>query len=592
MCGIIGYVGRRRAGPVILEGLKKLEYRGYDSAGAASMSEGKLFVKKDVGKIDDINKKLHLDELQGQVSVGHTRWATHGKATRENAHPHTGCKNEIAVVHNGIIENYQELRKKLEAQGHSFRSETDTEVIPHLIEEEVRKGSDLAKAVQNATSALKGSYAFLTMSVKEPEKIVCARLESPLVVGLGSGETFASSDAIPFLEYTNRVVFLDEGEGAVLTARGAEFFELRSGRKVTKPVTEIKWTWESAARGGYPHFMLKEIMEQPSAVKAAITQEDEVIKEFAEGILGAKKVIISACGTSRHAALVGRYAIDRLAGKYCDVMIASEYSYFAGEADKNTLVIAVSQSGETADVLDGVRKAKAKGAKVFSIINVVGSTLDRLSDKRMYLNCGPEIGVASTKAFAAQLAVFYLVAFAMAGKLSKGKEMLAALPVLVKEAIKRSEEKTKALAKKVKDRNHAYYIARGINFAIALEGALKMKEISYIHAEGMPAGELKHGTLALVEKNTPVIVINPRDYTHSETLANALETKARGAFLVGVSDESNEAYDEWIELPKTEELLYPIVSIIPLQLLAYHAAVARGLDPDRPRHLAKSCTVK
>ncbi|MCX6767342.1 MAG: glutamine--fructose-6-phosphate transaminase (isomerizing) [Candidatus Micrarchaeota archaeon] len=592
MCGIIGYIGRREAGPLVLQGLKLLEYRGYDSAGSATVSGGKLFVRKDVGKIDDINGKVRLDGMPGLVGIGHTRWATTGAVTKENSHPHTDCGNAIAVVHNGIIENYQELRAALEVRGHQFRSQTDTEVIPHLVEDEMKKGHGFAEAVWAALRALTGSYAILAVSVKEPDKIVAARRESPLVIGLAGDGVFAASDAVPLLEHTKKAVFLDEGEGAVLSAGGVEFFEIGSGKKITKPVSEIRWTREAAAKGGYSHFMLKEIMEEPQALKAAIAQDDKALTDFAKGVLGAKKVIISACGTSRHAALVGRYAIDRLAGKYCDVMIASEYSYFAGDADKDTLLIAVSQSGETADILDGVRKAKAKGAKVFSIVNVVGSTLDRLSDNRLYLNCGPEIAVASTKAFAAQLAVFYLVAFAMAGKLEEGRKKLAKLPGIVEEALKRNEGRVKALAEKIKGRDHAYYIARGINFAIALEGALKMKEVSYIHAEGMPAGELKHGTLALIESGTPVIAINPSDHTRAETLSNALETKARGAFLVGVSDENNEAYDEWIELPRVEPLFYPLVSVIPLQLLAYHAAVARGLDPDKPRNLAKSVTVK
>ena len=592
MCGIIGYVGKRPAGPLLLEGLRKLEYRGYDSAGTASIKDGHLFVRKDVGKIDEINKKIGLDGVPGTIGIGHTRWATTGMVTKENAHPHTDCRGEIAVVHNGIIENYQELRKRLEEKGHAFKSQTDTEVLSHLIEAGMKAGASLEEAVVRAARELKGSYALLAISTKEPGKIVAARLESPLVIGLAKDGTFASSDTVPFLEHTKKAVFLDEGEGAVLFAGGASFFDIKTGNAIKKPITEIKWSSESAVKGGYPHFMLKEIMEEPAVVKSALAQEDRAVNSFAKGILGAKKVVISACGTSRHAALVGRYVIDRLTGKYCDVMMSSEYSYFAGDADKDTLVVAISQSGETADVLDGVRKAKAKGARIFSIVNVVGSTLDRLSDERIYLNCGPEIGVASTKAFLAQLVILYLVAFAMKGRLAEGKKALSSMQGVVQEAIKRNEPKAKALAQKLKARDHVYYLARGINFAIALEGSLKLKEISYIHAEGMPAGELKHGTLALIEKGTPVVVVNPSDYTHGETISNGLETKARGAFLIGVSDAPNEAYDEWMELPKVEELFYPIASIIPLQLLAYYTAVVRGVDPDKPRNLAKSVTVK
>jgi len=592
MCGIIGYVGKHPAGPLLLDGLRKLEYRGYDSAGTASIKGGHLFVRKEIGKIDEINKKIGLDGVPGTMGIGHTRWATTGGVTKENAHPHTDCRGEIAIVHNGIIENYPELRKRLEARGHAFKSQTDTEVISHLIEEKMKGGLGLEKAVVAAARELKGSYAILAIATREPGKIVAARLESPLVIGLAKDGTFASSDTVPFLKHTKKAVFLDEGEGAVLSAGGASFFSVKTGKEIRKPAVEVKWGWDSAAKGGYPHFMLKEIMEEPAVVKSALAQEDREVNAFAKGILGAKKVIFSACGTSRHAALVGRYVIDKLAGKYCDVMMSSEYSYFAGDADKGTLVVAISQSGETADVLDGVRKAKAKGARIFSIVNVVGSTLDRLSDERIYLNCGPEIGVASTKAFLAQLVVLYLVAFAMKGRLAEGKKALSSMQNVVQEAIKLNEPKAKALAQKLKARDHVYYLARGINFAIALEGSLKLKEISYIHAEGMPAGELKHGTLALIEKGTPVVVINPSDYTHDETISNGLETKARGAFLIGVSDAPNEAYDEWMEIPKTGELFYPIASIIPLQLLAYYAAVARGLDPDKPRNLAKSVTVK
>jgi len=592
MCGIIGYVGKRPAGPIVVEGLKKLEYRGYDSAGVASVKDGKLFVRKDVGKIAEINQKMRLDGVPGETAIGHTRWATTGAVTKENAHPHADCNNEIAVVHNGIIENYQELRKGLEARGHGFRSQTDTEVIAHLLEEEVARGASLEKALVAAAVSLHGSYAILAVSTREPGKIVAVRFESPLVIGLAEDGTFASSDTLPFLEYTRKAVFLGEGEGAVLTGKGAEFFDVKTGRKLAKQPAEVKWMWDGAAKGGYPHFMLKEIMEQPEAVRTAVAQDDSAVQAFAKGLLDAKKVIFSACGTSRYAALVGRYAIEKLADKYCDVMISSEYSYFAGNADKDTLVVAISQSGETADVLDGVRKAKSKGARIFSIVNVVGSTLDRLSDERLYLNCGPEIGVAATKSFSAQLAVLYLVAFAMAGRASEGKKAILKLSGAVGEAIKRNDRKARELAKFLKGRENAYYLARGINFAIALEGALKMKEISYIHAEGMPAGELKHGTLALIEKGTPVVIINPTDYTHGETLSNGLETKARGAFLIGVSDENNEAYDEWVEVPKVEELFYPLACVVPLQLLAYHSAVERGKDPDKPRNLAKSVTVK
>jgi len=590
MCGIIGIVGKGRATPLLLKGLESLEYRGYDSAGVATIADGKLRYGKDTGKLDEVRQKHRLDKLAGSMGIGHVRWATHGGVTAANAHPHLDCKGEIAVVHNGIIENYEALRAQLEPK-HVFVSQTDTEVIPHLIEEYMEAGASLEQAVLQAIGQLKGSYALLAISVKEPGKMVATRKDSPLVVGVDGDRKFVASDALAFLEQTNRVAFLEDGETVVLA--GDITFLDSQGKQIEKEFTQIDWKWDRATKQGHDFFMMKEITEAPEAMRCALMQDKNLILEMAMDILRAKQVVITACGTSRYAALVGRYLFSKLAGKFCDVIMASEFHYFSDSVDKNTLVIAVSQSGETADVVEGVKKAKANGATIFSLVNMVGSSIARMSDRVVYLNCGPEIGVAATKSFMSQLAILYLLAFTMANRLEEGVEKLRDdLCPKIEEILSRNGVRLRELAERTKDKNDFYYIARGINFAIAAEGALKLKEISYIHAEGMPAGELKHGTLALIEEGTPVVVICPKDYTFEETLANAAETKARGAFIIGVSEERHPLFDEWIEIDSVEEIFYPLVTIVPLQLLAYHLAVARGKDPDRPRNLAKSVTVK
>lgn len=587
MCGIIGYIGLEQAGPIIYKALKQLEYRGYDSAGVATLNGG-LNIRKDVGKIDDIEKTHHVTQMPGTIGIGHSRWATHGGVTQANAHPHTSCNGEIVVVHNGIIENYQELKEQL--KDHKFSSQTDTEVIPHLIE---AQNLPLEQAVPQALKQVHGSYAILVISTKEPGKIIAARKESPLIIGKSHNAFFAASDVMPFLEYTNKAYYVNDDEMVVITREKAEYYNLKTMKKITKEPTIITWNAETASKGTNEHYMIKEILEQPTAIKNAVAQDKQKIHAFATEIKNAKNLKIVACGTSRHAGIIGRYLFNKLAGKTSDVYIASEFSYFADASDENTTILAISQSGETADVLDGLRKAKAKGAKILSIVNVVGSTIDRMSDYTIYINCGPEIGVASTKAFLSQLAVFFLIAYAMTGKEEEAISQVKQVAQLVEQTIKKNKDKMRLLAESIKKLEHAYFIARGVNFPIATEGALKLKEISYLHAEGMPAGELKHGTLALIEKGTPVILINPTDYTHADSISNGMETKARGAYLIGVSDENNEAYNYHIEIPKVEnELLYPFLTIVPLQLLAYYTAITKGLDPDKPRNLAKSCTVK
>lgn len=589
MCGIFGVVGHEPAGPLLLEGLKKLEYRGYDSCGIATLYDDRIHVRKGIGKIDAVEKSQKISRAPGTVGMSHSRWATHGGVTDQNAHPHTDCQGKIALVHNGIIENYQELKAELTRQGHVFSSQTDTEVIAHLLE---GASGPLEERVAHVASRLHGSYALLAVSAFEPHKMVALRCESPLCIGIGNDAIYAASDVMPFLQHTDQAVFLDDHEMAVITPGVVNYQNVRTGAPVEKTVRKLAWNAEEASKNGHEHFMIKEIHEQPAAIRNALMQDPAKLDQFVQLLRDHTDVKFVACGTSRHAALVGRYALNQLTGKSAEVYIASEFSYFADQCTPRTLIIAVSQSGETADVLVGLRKAKQKGAKIASLVNVSGSSIDRESDVTLYLNCGPEIAVASTKAFTAQLAALYLVAYTLAGQKESGIMQLKQVASHAADLLPAWEKQARTLAESWKDRDHAYYLARGVNFPVALEGALKLKEISYIHAEGMPAGELKHGTLALIEKNTPVVLINPRDYTFSDTLSNGLETKARGAFLVGVSDGPNDAYDAYIPLPKTPELFYPLVAILPLQLLAYHAAVVRGNDVDKPRNLAKSVTVR
>jgi glutamine---fructose-6-phosphate transaminase (isomerizing) len=591
MCGIIGYCGQQQAVPIVLEALRCLEYRGYDSAGVASLCDGQLLIRKDAGKVDEVIQRHNLASLPGHVAIGHTRWATHGGVTDFNAHPHADCSGRLAVVHNGIIENNQELRRELITAGHRFASQTDTEVIPHLLEDELKAGRSLEQAVLNTAARLEGSYAFVVMSLDHPGKIIGTRRSNPLIVGLNGRDRYISSDALAFSRYTNDVIGLEDNEVVVLTEGGVEFLDA-CGNRLTKQTRTLDQSWAESDKGAYQHFMLKEIMEQAQVLERIVNQDKQQFTQIALDILRARQVIITACGTSRYAALVGRYLFSRVGKKFCDVVMASEFGYFADSVDKSTVVIAVSQSGETADVVEGVKAARAVGAQVISIVNRPNSILTDLSHQVIYLNCGSEIAVAATKSFLSQLAIFYLLAFAMVNSFDQAAANLAGLSGQISKTLDWNKSELIQLSQRLKDKNDAYYIARGINFAIASEAALKLKEISYIHAEGMPAGELKHGTLALIEPGTPVMVICPDDYTFAETLSNAIETKSRGAYVIGVSDRESDVYDSWIKIPTVDELLYPMVAVVPLQLLAYYVAVNRGCDPDKPRNLAKSVTVK
>ena len=591
MCGIIGYCGKNPAAPLVLQALKWLEYRGYDSAGIATLHDGRLLVRKDAGTIDRVNDKQHLDALPGTTAIGHTRWATHGAVTQANAHPHSDCSDRVSVVHNGIIENYQELRRDLAARGHRLASDTDTEVIPHLLAEEMRNGASLEQAVLAVARRLEGSYAFAAISLDDPGKIVATRKNNPLIVGLGDDGRWVGSDVLAFPHGTRRVMDLEDSDVVALRPDEVEFFDAL-GNKLARESRDWDRIWAAKRKNGYPHFMLKEIMEQPAALAKTARQDESEFAEIALDILRANQVIITACGTSRYAALVGRYLFSRVAKKFSDVVMASEFGYFVDSVDKHTVVIAVSQSGETADVIEGVKAARAAGAQIVSIVNRPHSLLAGLSHRVVNLNCGCEIGVAATKSFLCQLAVFYLLSFAMANSFAAARRQVGDICDRVAEALSINNDRLIHLSQDLKDKNDFYYIARGINLAIASEGALKLKEISYIHAEGMPAGELKHGTLALIEPGTPVVAVCPADHTYDEIMNNVMEAKARGAYIIGVSDRESDIYDFWIKIPPVDELLYPLVAVVPLQLLAYHLAVARGCDPDKPRNLAKSVTVK
>lgn len=613
MCGIVGYVGPKRALPILIEGLKRLEYRGYDSAGVAVISsngqpgEGQLGVVKRVGRISGLEEALRERDLPGQPGIGHTRWATHGRPSDSNAHPHTDCKGNIAVVHNGIIENYQALREWLSERGHELRSETDTEVVPHLIEEYY--DGDLVAAVRKAVRKLHGSYALAVVCAAEPDKIVAVRKDSPLVIGLGEGENFLASDIPAILAHTRRTYILDDGEMAVLTAFGVTVSDL-DGAPVQKEVYQVKWEAGQAEKGGYPHFMLKEIHEQPKAFRDTLTGR---IKDGRPHLpeLGLanyeirrlQRIHIVACGTAYHAGLIGKALIERLARIPVEIDVASEFRYRDPIMGDNSLMIVISQSGETADTLACLREGKRQGLPVLAITNVVGSSVAREADHVILTLAGPEIAVASTKAYTTQIIALTLLAvhFATVRGTTAATELdaimdgLRELPQLAGEVLA-CEDAVKDLAHRCAQWEDVFFIGRGLDYAVAMEGQLKLKEISYIHAEAYAAGELKHGTLALITDGVPVIALATQESVREKTISNIKEVKARGANVVGIAldgdEEIGKVVDEVIFIPRTHQLLTPALAVIPLQLLAYHAATARGADVDKPRNLAKSVTVE
>jgi len=617
MCGIVGYVGRRKAVPIILEGLKRLEYRGYDSAGVAVLDEeNRLLLRRASGKLRNLEEVIRIDPLDGCFGVGHTRWATHGRPTEENAHPHRDCNGDLVVVHNGIIENYLDLKQQLQQEGHRFQTETDTEVIAHLIEKHM--AGNLEEAVRKAVRELRGVFAIAALSRSDPGKIVAARMGPPAVIGLGEGEYFVASDVPAILSHTRDVFFLADGDLAVITREGVRLSDF-DGRPVKRQVTHIIWDPIMAEKGGYKHFMLKEIFEQPRAVRDTIVGRVELetgrvfLDEMdisPEEFRGFSEVKIVACGTSWHAALAGKFMIEKLARLPVEVDYGSEFRYRDPILGPEVLTVVISQSGETADTLAAQREARQKGSKTLAICNVPGSMVTREASGAIYTHAGPEIGVASTKAFTTQLAALFLLALHLGrvrGVLSEAEcrlqsQDLMSIPAKL-EAVLSQDEIYQELAKKYFKASDFLYLGRGINFPIALEGALKLKEISYIHAEGYPAGEMKHGPIALIDEEMPVVVVAARNpaapgshVLYEKTLSNIQEVKARQGIVIAVTvqgdRETAKLADHMIEVPPAGELLLPLLEIVPLQLLAYHIAVRRGCDVDQPRNLAKSVTVE
>ena len=589
MCGIIGYIGKHDATPIILDGLKNLEYRGYDSVGMAALSKGKLIVKKDVGKVEEVAEKLNFLGVSSNLTIGHTRWATHGSVTQVNAHPHLSNDKSIAVVHNGIIENYQKLKRFLEERGFKFYSQTDTEVIPNLVQYWMDNGLSFEEACVKTFKSLDGSYAVLILH-KDKKEMVAARKYSPLVLGIADHGFFAASDIPAFLKYTKKVVYLQEGDVVYLTPDKAKIFNLNDKSYVDRKVTQVKWDYNQAKKGNFNHYMLKEILEQVETIKKVGSQDPVLLSKVSEEIKKAKRIWFVAAGTSYHACITGSYIFSKVANILPNVVLASEFPNFSSLLDEKDLIFAVSQSGETADVLQAVRLAKTKGSKVISIVNVIGSTLTRLSDLVVPMQAGPEIGVAATKTYTAEVVILMLIAYALMNKLEEGKKELKYVWNIIYNLTAETTRKVIAeLAKKLKDKQHIFLIGRGLDYATALEAALKIKEISYIHAEAFAGGELKHGTIALIEKGTPCIVFVSKE-NRELIVSNAMEIKSRGGYIIGVSPENNKIFDFWIRVPDNG-VLNPVCQIIPMQLLAYKLAVLRGLDPDKPRNLAKSVTV-
>ncbi len=609
MCGIVGYIGAKEVQSILLDGLKKLEYRGYDSAGMATISRGKVSVRKQKGKIETLSALLKKKPLKGSTGISHSRWATHGPPNQRNAHPHTDCLGNIAVVHNGIIENYEDLKEELIKEGHIFTSETDTEVIAHLIEKFYK--DDLETAVRTAIKLLKGSFAIGVIMGNHPEQLIAARLGSPLVVGLGTDENFIASDVPALLKHTKNIIFLEDNELVVLT-KDAVAVSSFDGQPIKKKATTVTWDASQAEKGGYAHFMLKEMYEQPSVIEGIIhhrVSEDKGSVYFQELKIDDKKlacvskIMIVACGTAYHAGLTGKYIIEALTGIPVEVDVSSEFRYRRPILSNNTLVIAISQSGETADTLASIREAKRRGATVLSIVNALGSTMTRESRGVIYTHAGPEIGVASTKAYTAQLCILYLLGIYL-GRLNaylnaqKVKALLLDMEILPQQAaqILADHKIIQKITKHHHDKNCFLYLGRNVNFPNALEGALKLKELSYVHAEGYAAGEMKHGPIALIDKTMPVVCIVPNSATYDKIVSNIQEIKARGGIVISIATEGDKHIknhsDYVVFIPEVKELFSPVLTVLPLQLLAYYIAHRNKRDVDQPRNLAKSVTVE
>lgn len=609
MCGIVGYTGRQEATSIIVEGLRRLEYRGYDSAGICTMNGGAASIRRSEGKLVNLERLLTAEPVQGTLGIGHTRWATHGRPSEINAHPHQA--GHVVVVHNGIIENYLQLRDELKAAGHAFRSETDTEVVSHLIEERRKSAGSFEAAVREALALLKGAYALCIVSEEEPDVLIAAKLGSPMVVGLGEGEFYVASDIPAILSHTRSMIFMEDGEMAVFRG-GSAYFSTVEGTPLEKTPRHIDWSAHMAEKGGYRHFMLKEIFEQPRAVRDTVAgrlreeQGDVYLEDLALGdadLNAIDRICIIACGTSWHAALVGKFLIEEHCRVPVEVDIASEFRYRNPVIDEKTLVVLISQSGETADTLAAMRESRRRGGKCVAICNVVDSSIAREADGVIYTHAGPEIGVASTKAFVTQLVALYLFTIRLGrsrGKMTvdEGRKLIAAIvrvPALMEEALKLNDQVEK-VARNYMKAHDFLYLGRGMNYPIALEGALKLKEISYIHAEGYAAGEMKHGPIALIDEHMPVVVLVPKGPNYEKVCSNMEEVIARGGRVIAVCSEGDvevrDKVEVALEIPQDGEDVSPIILSIPMQLLAYHVAVLKGTDVDQPRNLAKSVTVE
>jgi glucosamine--fructose-6-phosphate aminotransferase (isomerizing) len=585
MCSIIGYLGENSAAPVIVKGLKRMEYRGYDSVGVAIFSGNQILIRKGVGKVAEVNNTVKLDALSGTVGIGHTRWATHGGVTETNAHPHPSSSGEVAIVHNGIIENYLELKKELQQKGYTFKSETDSEIIANLLQYNFDQTKDIKKSMMQTVSKLKGNYAFV--AVFENGTLTAARFHEPLIIGVGKDGYFISSDVLGFVEHTDEVIYPDNHEFVIINSEGIQMFNYE-GNPVQHQITKVSKELADAYKGDYAHFTLKEISEQPLTILKAGDSTKLELDLVTEFVKHAKNLYITGSGTSYNAALVAKHLFSKYAKIKIEPLISSEVQFSSNLFDHQSILIAISQSGESADVLEAVNIAKKEGAKIISIVNITTSSLVHASSISIGLNCGPEIGVAATKSFTSQLAILYKITERLGGFSVLDLDIVSKYIT----TILSDHSKIQNVAKKLKDVSDIYVLGRGVHYPIASEAALKLKELTYVHAEGIPGGELKHGPLALMDSSVYVIIINPNDSTYVDTLASAHEIKARGAKIIGISDKPNDVYDYWIEIPSASEVLFPLIEIIPIQLLAYYSALEKDTDPDYPRNLAKSVTVK
>jgi glucosamine--fructose-6-phosphate aminotransferase (isomerizing) len=584
MCSIIGYSGLESAAPILVKGLQKMEYRGYDSVGIATESGKKIVLKKGVGKVVEVNNSIMLDTLPGNIGIGHTRWATHGKVTEKNAHPHSSNSGKIAIAHNGIIENFEELKSELQNKGYKFQSETDTEVIANLIQLNFDETADVKQSIMKTVNQLKGHYSFVV--IFEDGTLAAARFHEPLIVGVGKNSHYISSDVLGFIEKTDDAIYVDNEDFVIVDGSGIHIFDF-DGTSVKYQVTKVSKEFADVYKGDFAHYTLKEISEQPDTILRAV--DNNQIEEFVDNIKQAKNLYITGSGTSYNAAEITKYLMSKFAKIKINTLISSELPFSPNEIEPNSTLITISQSGESADVLEAVKIAKESNAKILSIVNLLNSSLSQQSSLAIGLNCGPEIGVAATKSFTSQLSILYKITDQLCnGCINPDWEKVSSAI----SQILSNNSKIKEIAKNLKDVSDIYVLGRGIHLPIAKEAALKLKELTYIHAEGIPAGELKHGPLALMDSNVYVIIINPNDSTYNDTLNSANQIKARGAKIIGISDKKSNVYDYWIDIPSIDEALYPLIEIVSIQLLSYYSALEKKTDPDYPRNLAKSVTVK